>query len=123
MPSTSPRYTISSDLGESLLVHLVRGIKMVCPTSKHSHRRDVWFFARECFKGCTPIKVFHRSPIVAVHGVFYRKLPPGLRNAGFNSHCTFLIHDGVVKPLSTSILLGGIWYALKDFNPFCLEDA
>src|SRR5580693_1831519 len=55
--------------------------KYIRPTTKDSHARDVWFVACECFKGCPPFKVRHRSLIVAVQGVFYRELPPGLRDA------------------------------------------
>jgi hypothetical protein len=92
----------------------------ICPTTKDSHRRDVWFVASECFKGCLPFKVRHRSLIVAVHGVFYRELPPGLRDARLHVQSPFFIHDGVVKSFSTSILLGDKWYALKDFDSLSL---
>jgi hypothetical protein len=94
--------------------------KYIHPTTKDSHGRDVWFIASECFKGCSPFKVRHRSLIVAVHGVFYRELPPGLRNARLHAQSPFFIYDGVVKLFSMSILLGNKWYALKDFNSLCL---
>ena len=83
---------------------------------KDSHSRDVWFFTSYCFKMCAPIKVLHQSPIVAMHGMFYRKLPPGLRKASFNMHCTFFIHDGAVELFSVSILLGGKRNVTSGFN-------
>ena len=98
------------------IVSSCRQYVYICPTTKDSHSRDVWFFACDCFKWCAPVKVFHQSPIVAMHGMFYRELPPGLRKATFNAHCTFFIHDGAVKSFSASILLGGKWNTLKDFN-------
>jgi hypothetical protein len=94
--------------------------KYICPTTKDSHFRDVWFIASECFKGCSPFKVRHQSLIVAVHGMFYRELPPGLRDAWLHTQSPFFIHDGAVKSFSVSILLGNKWYALKDFNSLCL---
>jgi hypothetical protein len=97
--------------------------KYIHPTTKDSHFRDVWFFASECFKGCLPFKVRYQSLIVAVHGVFYRELPLGLRDARIHMQSPFLVHDGAVKSFSSSILLGDKWYALKDFNSLCLKDA
>jgi hypothetical protein len=94
--------------------------KYICLTTKDSHFRDVWFIASECFKRCLPFKVGHRSLIVAVHSMFYRELPPGLRDARLHMQSPFFIHDGAVKSFSASILLGNIWYTLKDFNSLCL---
>jgi hypothetical protein len=68
-------------LRRELIVSSCGRNKCICPTTKDSHSRDVWFVASECFKGCSPFEARHRSLIVAVHGMFYRELPPGLRDA------------------------------------------
>jgi hypothetical protein len=62
-------------LRRELIMPSCRRNKYIHPTTKDSHSRDVWFIASECFKGCSPFKVRHRSLIVAVHGMFYRELP------------------------------------------------
>jgi hypothetical protein len=68
-------------LRKELIVPSCGRNKYIRPTTKDSHARDVWFVASECFKGCSPFKARHWSLIVAVHGMFYRELPPGLRDA------------------------------------------
>ena len=82
-------------LRRELIMSSCRCYVYICPTTKDSHSRDVWFFACDCFKWCSPVEAFHRSPIVAMHGMFYKKLPPRLRKASFNPHCTFCHRHGV----------------------------
>jgi hypothetical protein len=107
-------------LRRELILSPCRQYVYICPTTKDSHFRDVWFFACDCFKRCVPVKTLHWSPIVAMHGMFYRKLPPGLRKASFNVDYTFFIYNGMVKSFSTFIFLGGKRNTLKDFNSLCL---
>jgi hypothetical protein len=115
-----PKVGHKLQLGRELIVPSCGRNKYIHPTTKDSHSRDVWFIASECFKGFSPFKARHQSLIVAVHSMFYRELPPGLRDARLHMQSPFFIYDGAVKSFSTSILLGDKWYALKDFNSLCL---
>jgi hypothetical protein len=115
-----PKVGHKLQLRRELIVPSCGRNKYICPTTKDSHVRDVWFIARECFKRHSPFKVGHRSLIVAVHSMFYRELPPGLRDAQLHAQSPFFVHNGAVQSFSTSILLGDKWYALKDFNSLCV---
>jgi hypothetical protein len=76
-----PKVGYKLRLRRELIVPSCGRNKYICPITKDSHFRDVWFIASECSERHLPFKVGHWSLIVAVHGMFYRELPPGLRDA------------------------------------------
>ena len=68
-----------------------------------------------------PIQSLHWSPIIYVDGMLGSKFPIAGQNASLMVHCLSFVHHDVYESCYTTILLGGVWSTLQNFNSVLLQ--
>src|SRR5271155_2221059 len=78
---------------------------------------QIWFGTIEYFVWCFSIKCFGRSPVLEVNGMVNCFTPQKFRQSTGMQHCSYLLQQGTIQPLSYSIMLWCIMNGKVSYSP------